>query len=126
METQKAGRPLVTGQVIITATTPAFDNATAHIYLEDISLADAPAVIVAETTLPMLRHALADADTTVPFTLITSNPAPIDTRRYYAVRVWIDCDNNGQKSPGDLYSDQVYPVLTRGFGDSVTIILVAK
>ena len=34
-----------------------------------------------------------------------------------------DRDSSGEKSRGDLYSDQVYPVLTRGWGDSVTVVV---
>jgi hypothetical protein len=62
-------------------------------------------------------------DTTVPFALAPAGAAAIDPKRHYAVRVWVDRDSSGEKSRGDLYSDQVYPVLTRGWGDSVTVVV---
>jgi uncharacterized lipoprotein YbaY len=123
MKTQKTDRPLVTGQVIIKATAPGFDNATVHVYLEDVSLADAEAGAVAEAVVPAVRHAPATGDTTVPFALAAAGAAAIDPRRHYAVRVWVDRDNSGEKSRDDLYSDQVHPVLTHGYGDTVTITL---
>jgi uncharacterized lipoprotein YbaY len=123
MNTQKTNTPLVTGQVIIRAAASAFDNATIHVYLEDVSLADAAAGAVAEAVVPAVRHARAGGDTTVSFTLTPAGAAAIDPKRHYAVRVWVDRDSSGEKSRGDLYSDQVYPVLTHGWGDSVTVVV---
>ena len=123
MGTGDASRPLVTGQIIIHTAVRTFDNAAVHVYLEDVSMADAAAEIVAETVIPAVRHVRAGGDTIVPFALDAGKQASIDTRRHYAVRVWVDCDNDGRPAHGDLYSDQVYPVLTRGFGDAVSIEL---
>jgi uncharacterized lipoprotein YbaY len=126
-----ADRPLVTGQVIIADQTPALADASAHISLEDVSYADAPATTVAETVIPHIRHRpsqLGSGDnrggTVLSFALRAGPGAPaIDPGNDYAVRVWVDRDGNGRPGPGDLYSDQRYPVLTRGFGNTVTITL---
>ena len=123
MEAAAAGRPLVKGEISIQPGARAFDHATIHVYLEDSSLADAPAVILAEVVIPAVRHTPALGATHVPFTLGSQQAVKLDERRYYNVRVWVDCNSDGETSHEDLYSDQVYPVLTRGFGDTVIIKL---
>ena len=47
----------------------------------------------------------------------------IDRDHDYSVRVWLDRDGDKKPGSGDLWSDQSYPVLTRGFGTEVTIVL---
>jgi uncharacterized lipoprotein YbaY len=116
-----AGATQVEGRIVFRAAVRAFDNAAVHVYLEDVSFADAAADVVAETVIPGVRHGHTSGDTTVAFVLDLGQHQNIDTRRHYAVRVWVDCDDDGQPSHVDLYSDQVYPVLTWGFGASVTI-----
>lgn len=116
--------PLVTGQVVITARTPAVDGAALHIRLEDVSKADAAAVVVAETAIADVRHPFSNGGSAIPFELhALPGAAAIDPRHDYTVRAWLDCDGDGKPGAGDLYSDQSYPVLTRGFGRAVTITL---
>jgi uncharacterized lipoprotein YbaY len=117
--------PEVRGTIVIAAATPSFRGATAHIYLEDISFADASAVVAAEVTLPGVNHdpATTGGDSIIPFSLRPEPSVTIAPGNDYAVRVWIDRDGDGTTSAGDLYSDQSYRVLTRGFGQSVTITL---
>ena len=118
---------LVTGQLIIGAAVAPFHGATAHLRLEDISYADADAVVVAETILPNVTHDPSKArgrDTVIPFVLKASPSAPaVSQRNSYAVRAWVDRDSDGTASAGDLFSDQSYRVLTQGFGSAVTITL---
>ncbi len=115
--------PLVTGQVVISAGTPAFSGATVHVRLEDVSYADAAAEVVAEAIIPGVGHA-PGGTTTVPFALHAAPGAtPIDPRNDYAVRVWLDRDGDGRAGAGDLHSDQSYRVLTGGFGRTATITL---
>jgi uncharacterized lipoprotein YbaY len=115
--------PLVTGQVVISAGTPAFSGATVHVHLEDVSYADAAAEVLAEAVIPGVCHAPGRA-TTVPFTLHAApGAAPIEMHNDYAVRVWVDRDGDGRAGAGDLHSDQSYRVLTGGFGRTVTITL---
>lgn len=117
--------PLVTGQVVITARTLAFDSATLYIRLEDVSKADTAAVVVAEIAIANVRHPLSNDDTITPFILYAApGAAAIDPRHDYTVRAWLDRDGNGKLGAGDLYSNQSYPVLTRGFDRTVTIRLV--
>ena len=86
-------------------------NAVFEAVLQDVSRADAPAMEIARTTIP-------DAPTppirfTIPF-----DAAKIDSRLSYTVRAAIRVD-------GKLWfaSDTAYPVLTRGAGNTVDILL---
>ncbi len=128
--TDRNPAPLVTGRIVIPAAVPPFRGATAYLSLEDVSYADAPATVLAEAAIPDVRHqptARAGEATVLAFTL---RPAPgaaaIDPGNDYAVRAWIDLDGDGRIGPGDPASDQRYPVLTRGFGRTVTITLGAR
>jgi uncharacterized lipoprotein YbaY len=116
---------LVSGRIIISPSVPAFGGATAHIFLEDISYADADAEILSHTAVKGIHHpgARGGGETVVPFKLSAPGREAVNPRRDYSVRVWIDVDGDGQKGANDLYSDEVYPVLTRGFGSDVVIKL---
>jgi hypothetical protein len=129
---QKAtDRPLVTGQIIITSQSAALADASIYISLEEVSYADAPATTVAETVIPHVRHPSSQpgsrdkfGNTVLAFALHAASSATvIDLGSDYAVRVWVDREGDGRPEPGDLYSDQRNPVLTRGFGDTVMITL---
>jgi uncharacterized lipoprotein YbaY len=116
--------PVVTGRVVITASVTAFAGGEVHVRLEDVSYADAAAPLVAETVVSAVTHdpaRSAEGSTVVAFRLAPSGE--IDPQHDYAVRVWLDHDGDGQPSTGDMWSDQAYPVLTRGFGTEVTVVL---
>lgn len=118
--------PVVTGDLVISAATRSFQNGTAHVYLEDISYADAAAVVVSEVSLSGVRHdpsTNGGRDSVIPFSLGAGPSAPILPGNDYAIRVWVDRDGDGAPNADDLYSDQSYRVLTRGFGRTVTIAL---
>jgi uncharacterized lipoprotein YbaY len=116
-----ADPPLVSGEVVIAESSPPFADASVHISLDDVSLADAPATTVAET---VIRHLRGGGGTVVAFALpALPDRRAIDPRRHYAMRVWLDRDGDGRAGPGDLYSDRRYPVLTRGHPRTVTITL---
>jgi len=121
----QAATPLVTGRVLITTRVSAFAGATMHVYLEDVSNADSGAVLMAECSVLDIRHTPSRREeTSIPFALHTTpESAPIDALHSYSVRVWVDCDSDGKQGANDLYSDQSYRVLSRGFGNTVTIIL---
>lgn len=120
--------PLVSGELIISAAVAPFRGATAHVRLEDVSFADAAAVMIAETAIPGIDHdPAASGETIVPFALRAGPTAPtIEGRNEYAVRAWIDRNSDGTPSPGDLFSDRRYAVLTYGYGRAVTIRLDAR
>lgn len=116
--------PLVTGQVIIAARCPPLTDATMHISLEDTSYADRAATVVADLAVPHVAHPAGQQQATVvPFTLSGPTATVIDPRHHYAVRVWLDGDGDGEAGPGDLFSEQHHPVLTRGHPSRVTIEL---
>ncbi len=125
---EELAAPLVTGKLIISTSTPSFSNATVHIRLEDVSWADAAAVVITETTLTDVHHAPANGDNTVLSFALRAEPgaAAIDPHHQYAVRVWVDRNSDGQPAAGDLFSDQSYRVLTGGFGSSVTITVTSR
>lgn len=117
--------PAITGRVVLAVPGPVLRGATLHVYLEDVSYADAPAPVIAETELTNVNHPApgrADLPTELPFVVALAE-AVIDPSARYAVRAWVDADGDGQTGPGDRFSDQAYPVLTRGFGTSVVITL---
>ena len=108
--------------MLIPAATAAFRDATAHISLELIRGADAPAEIVAETAIQAVRHESTGADTTVPFKIrVTSE---FERKYDYAIRAWVDLDSDGKPARGDLYSDQRYSVLPDQLERMITINVV--
>lgn len=120
--------PLVTGQLIISASTPAFSHATVHILLEDVSWADAAAAVIAEEVLTDVHHSPSDGcDTVLPF-ILRAEPGtpPIYPRHQYAVRAWVDRNSDGRPGADDYFTDQSYRVLTGGFGSSVNMTLAPQ
>jgi putative lipoprotein len=87
-------------------------NAVIQVKLADVSLADAPAKIVAEQTIN-----LGQRQVPVPFAL-NFDPAKIDPKHTYSVSAKITVD-------GQLWftTDQPYPVLTNGKPSHVDLIL---
>ncbi len=127
MPEQKESRnnlSFVHGLIVISAETEPFSGGTAHIFLEDISYADAPSRIVAKAKISNIKHQFADSGkmTSIPFRIDFSDEA-FNPKNYYSLRVWINVNNDGEQSTDDLYSDRVYPVLTRGTGNFVEILL---
>lgn len=110
--------------LIIPAAAPSFQNGTAYISLEDVTYADALSETVAECTISGVRHTQGGSDTKLSFSLrVPTGSAVIDLKRDYVVQAWINCAADGLMRKGDLVSDQVYRVLTGGFGSTATIIL---
>ena len=107
----------VGGKISIAEKSPAFRDATAHIYLEDVSRADAESNIIAEAKIENLDHS--DKVTEIPFRLEIADASLIDPKRFYSIRVWIETEQGAN----DLYSDRAYRVLTHGFGDYIEIQL---
>jgi hypothetical protein len=124
-------KPRVTGRVVIATSVPGFVAGALHVQLEDVSAIDAPARVVARMDVDgithepaRLRNAKSDTDpagTVVTFTLIPSTA--IEAEHSYSVRVRLDRGRGGDPGPDHVWSDQSYPVLTRGFGSDVTIVL---
>jgi uncharacterized lipoprotein YbaY len=93
-------------------------SAKAHVTVEDVTLADASSVAVAGVVADQLR-------TDHPMTVVVDVPE-VDPSHRYSVRVHVRREGspNPQVQSGDLITTQSYPVLTRGFGNHVTVKLL--
>lgn len=105
------------GEVRLGPEIETFSGAVLHVYLEDVSLADAAATVTANISIAGLAHQNGRASSW-PFELEAGS---IDQRAHYAVRAHVDRHGGGQIQPGDYVSTQSYPVLTFGNSDRVTI-----
>ena len=122
---------VIRGKILIPAAVPAFQGATAHVRLEELSGEDDKgAAVRAETTIPMVSHQPSGGalqDTLVDFEIsIDRGSFTIDPKNEYAVRVWIDYDSDGKRGPGDCYSDERHPVLTDGSVAPLVIKVVQR
>lgn len=125
-EAKKSTGEPIRGKVLIPADVPAFEGATAHVRLEEISGEDDKgAAVKAETIIPTVSHQRSgdvSQDTLVDFEIsIDVGSFTIDPKNEYAVRVWIDYDSDGKRGPGDCYSDERHGVLT---GSSVPPLVI--
>jgi uncharacterized lipoprotein YbaY len=105
------------GKIVFEDHSSAFDDAAIHIRLEDVTRADAAAVLVTEKVLQPVSHPAGMTDGP-EFEMPVHLP---DRSALYSVRVHVDVHRNGQITRGDFISTQSYPVLTRGHLDSVEI-----
>lgn len=116
----------IEGRIVFTSNIPAFNNASIHIYVEDISYADAEAIVLAEKIIQDVQHSSATIDkhreTIIYFNLPLGREVKINESNDYAVRVWVDMNRGGQNSSQDLYSDQSIRVLTQGYGNKIEIV----
>jgi putative lipoprotein len=100
-------QPIVQGQVQFEPDAPAFANATIRVRLEDVTLADAPARVVAEQVIPGVSH-VGRSGAAVPFSLESTEG--LDERARYNLRVHVDIDGTGRVTPGDFVTQESYPV----------------
>ena len=102
----------VTGTVTYRERIALTPGAVVEVRLLDVSLADAPAKLIAEQTITSEHQ--------VPIAFeLTYDPADIDARLSYAVRAAI---YNGERLL--FTTDRNYPVLTRGHPDRVDLVLI--
>jgi putative lipoprotein len=114
-----AGSAMATlnGQVVLQPRGALQLDASVRVRLEDVSRADAPAMIIAETTFPAKGHS-----SPIPFAL-EYDPTRIDERYRYAVRaeirdarkrlLWVTTTHHGaltQGAPSDGIQVTVEPV----------------
>ncbi len=111
--------PLVEGKITFEQGVQPFTGATMHVRLEDVSVADAPARVVAEDTR---RDVSFDpqSEESLKFAIEGAEP---DLKASYSVRAHIDLDGDGQVSRGDFISMQSYPVLTFGYPRQVSVLV---
>jgi uncharacterized lipoprotein YbaY len=109
----------VTGEVVLPDVDYPTKTADLVVKVEDVSRADAPSVAVGEHRR---RGVALRAGATIPFTI--QIPAErLDERNLYSVSAHVDMSGTGSVKRGDLISTQSYPVLTRGHGDRVRVVL---
>lgn len=89
------------------------------IEVRDISLADAPSVVVAELRL---RDVALGPGRRIPFSLAVPEVEP---SRSLALRVHIDRDADGRVSPGDLLTTTIYPIPPRGAPPPLSVAVSA-
>jgi putative lipoprotein len=87
------------------------------VQIEDVSRADAPSKVVAETRIPNPRLEPGKA---VPFELEVPEAA-IEDKGMYSVRAHVDMSGSGEVEEGDLLSTQSYPVITRGYTEEARV-----
>jgi putative lipoprotein len=107
---QNAGPGIVTGTVNYRHRMPLPPDAVVDVSMQDTTLADAPARIVGQTTIPTRG-----AQVPIPFR-IDYDPAGIDPSHRYVVRATITVDGRML-----FTSPTAYPVLTRGAGSEAAI-----
>lgn len=100
-------RVLVRGVLQLDPAAPPFQGARAIVRLQDTTYADAPARPLAEQVLEGVRHDRG-ASEELPFAL--RGPSPPAETRDASVSAHVDVDGDGRISPGDLVSQQSYPV----------------
>jgi uncharacterized lipoprotein YbaY len=104
----------VHGRILFEEEVSSLDGAVVHVFLEDTTRADGPAVVRVHQHSPPVVV----AERTLAFTL----PAiPVDRRADYTVRVLIDRDGDGRVSRGDYISTASHPVLTWGHPADVVV-----
>lgn len=90
-----------------------------RVEVEDISRADMPSEVVGQQSI---RTGLVRGGEEIPFE-ITIPAGLINAQRFYSVRVHIAMSDSGEIERGDYISMQSYPVLTRGHGDRVSVVV---
>jgi uncharacterized lipoprotein YbaY len=114
------GNPVtVVVNVVIGPQAERFADAMVRVTLEDVTLADAPALIVGTQTLSGISHE-PGREQRVTMRVSVDD---IDTRRRYVVRALVDRQGDGKIHRGDLATVQSYPVLTRGHPTEVDVQL---
>jgi putative lipoprotein len=108
---------LVRGIIVLPSIALPPEAAELIVAVEDVSRADAPAIVVGEMRRRGVRLS---PGATLPFEVAVPDDR-IDRRRSYSVRVHIDVAGSGEVDKGDLVTTQSYPVLTSGGGGDVRI-----
>lgn len=107
----------INGEIVLPATGVPDMAASVLVQIEDISRADASSISIAEQRQ---YRVILRAGAVLPFTVQV--PADqLNPRNLYSVRVHIDVTGSGEVEVGDLVTTQTFPVLTRGYPQTVSI-----
>jgi uncharacterized lipoprotein YbaY len=109
--------PLVAGEVLLPAHSILPSGAVAYVRLLDTSLADAPAMIVAEQVIRDVAKTIARRGQ-IRFALYGKIQNPQGS---YTVSVHIDVDEDGRIGKGDYINMQSYPVITFGYPSHIKV-----
>lgn len=107
----------VKGEIIFSKELGSFSEATVNVYLEDVSLLDAPAKIVTKQVIADLNHSMG-TENRVEFAL---QAEIADIRARYSIRVHVAFRGDEQIHRGDYISTESYPVLTFGYPNQVSV-----
>src|SRR5216117_3918132 len=98
---------IVRGEIVLPTVDLPGKSADVAVYVEDVSRADAPALVIGEhrqNRVPL------SAGSVLPFSI--EIPAElVNERSNYSVRAHIDLSGSGEVKIGDLVSTETYPVL---------------
>jgi len=116
--------PIVTGEIVLTSKISPFKNGTASIQLEDVSRADAGALLLGEEIIAGIKHNPEPGDEqtiTIPFEIQLKGNVEIDPRNFYNIRASIVI--KGRKGRSEvLNTDESFRVLTQGFGNFIKVV----
>jgi uncharacterized lipoprotein YbaY len=111
--------PLVTGSILLSQELSSFSGATATVYLEDVSLVDAPAQIITKQVIPNVSHKMG-TENKIEFALFAEIPNP---RARYSIRVQVTLHDDQSIHRGDYITMESYPVLTFGYPNRVSVLV---
>jgi uncharacterized lipoprotein YbaY len=109
--------PLVSGKIPFHEEIHSFFDATLFVYLEDVSLQDAPSKIVARQVISNISHTRGTSSC-LEFALYGELP---EARAHYSVRVHLSLHGQEEIQLGDLITMQSYPVITFGNPNFVSV-----
>lgn len=111
--------PLVTGSIIFPQELSSFTGATANVYLEDVSLVDAPSEIIIKQVIPNISHNMG-TENKVKFALFGEIPNP---RAKYSISVQVTLYEDESIHQGDYITMDSYPVLTFGNPNHISVLV---
>lgn len=108
---------VIYGKIIFGDKVSSFAGATLHVYLEDVSLADAASVIVGKYIEKNVKF---DGEISA-FLSFRIEYNDLDLSDRYEIRVHVDVDGDGEVSKGDFINMQSYPVITQGYPTDISV-----
>lgn len=111
----------VDGNIFVDMPGARFDGATVYVEIHDTSLQDAPSILLKRIILEDTSYDTDTHKTGIPFSI----PVDFEVVRgpNYSVRASIDVNDNGKQDSQDYGTTTSYPILNRGFGDSIDLTL---
>lgn len=111
----------VTGTVMLPAVSKPFQNAAAHVSVQDVSRMDVSATLVASQRIDVsVSEDAIESGRESRFEFDIQGEVT-DERNIYVVNVHVDVDGDGKISLGDYITTGFFPVLTRGHPDRVEV-----